>query len=429
MDKLLDRPWFLRFTALSLAIILFISVQADEGNVNGKSVGDQLDMIYDIPVEVYYDDENLVVTGVPETVNITIEGPINIVQTTKLLKDFTIFVDLSTLTMGEHRVRIQNENISEKLQVRVDPTMIDVLIEEKITETFRIEPEMNRRLLAEGFNVVNMEVEPSTIEVTGAKSIVESISFVKATVSREAGINSSFEQEASIRILDRDLNKLNVSIYPENVMVKVEIAEHSKEVPITLKPKGTPPTGVTLDSLTSEQKVITLFGPSKVLEEIEEIIVDVDISKIAGSEVLTIDVKKPKGVSEISSAKIKVAVEATTEKQDDAELEDVAEENSLTEEKPIMETQRFEGIQVAVNGLDEQFKSIFVKPANGLLTVTVTAEAAIMKDLRKSSFSISVDASGVVTKGEQVYPVLVKGPENVSWIVSAEEVTMRIELA
>ena len=101
-----------------------------------------MDIIRDVPVEVYYDNENLVVTGVPETVNMTIEGPINIVQTTKLLKDFTLFVDLRDLTMGKHHVEIQHENISEKLQVRIDPATIDVVIEEKITETFRVDPNL-----------------------------------------------------------------------------------------------------------------------------------------------------------------------------------------------------------------------------------------------------------------------------------------------
>jgi YbbR domain-containing protein len=223
MDRIMDNPWFLRFTALFLAVILFYSVQTEEGEPNGGKVGDHLDMIRDVPVQVYYDNENLVVTGVPETVNITIEGPINLVQTTKMLKDFSLIVDLRTLTMGRHQVSIQSENISEKLDVRIDPAMVNVLIEEKITETFKVEPEFNKRLLAEDFQVANIDVVPSTIEVTGAKSIIESISFVKATVVGENGIRESFEQQAKIRVLDRDLNKLDVSIVPETVTVKVEV--------------------------------------------------------------------------------------------------------------------------------------------------------------------------------------------------------------
>ena len=40
MDKLMDSPWFLRFTALFLAIILFFSVKAEEEKSAGKTAGD-----------------------------------------------------------------------------------------------------------------------------------------------------------------------------------------------------------------------------------------------------------------------------------------------------------------------------------------------------------------------------------------------------
>jgi YbbR domain-containing protein len=163
MDKLMDSPWFLRFTALFLAIILFVSVKTGEGTKDGGAVGEDLDQIRDVPVEPYYDFENLVVTGVPETVNITIEGPMNLVQTTKLLKDFIIKVDLRSLPLGKHQVRIEHENISGKLQVRIDPATIDVVIEEKITQSFRVDPEFNERLLAEDFNVVSMDLIHSTV--------------------------------------------------------------------------------------------------------------------------------------------------------------------------------------------------------------------------------------------------------------------------
>ena len=89
--------------------------------------------------------------------------------------------------------------------------------------------------LLKTFNVVKIDVDPATIEVTGAKSVIESISFVKATVTGDKEINKSFEQQARVRVLDKDLNKLNVTIVPEQVTVKVEIAEYNKEVPIVLK--------------------------------------------------------------------------------------------------------------------------------------------------------------------------------------------------
>ena len=118
MDKFMDSPWFLRLTALFLAIMLFLSVKAEDQS-SRNTIGDVFDLMQDVPVEVYYDTENLVVTGVPDMVNMTIEGPSQIVQTTKLLKDFTLKLDLQNLTLGEHSVRIQAENLSDKLDVRL----------------------------------------------------------------------------------------------------------------------------------------------------------------------------------------------------------------------------------------------------------------------------------------------------------------------
>lgn len=437
MDKLMDSPWFLRFTALFLAIILFVSVKSANDNINGKTPGDDIGAIYDIPVEEFYDNENLVVTGVPGTVNITIEGPPNIVQTTKLLKDFSIFVDLNDLPMGRHEVEIQYENISEKLQVRLDPATVNVLIEEKVTQTFNVDPELNKRLLAEDFYVAKMEVDPVSIEVTGAKSVVDSISFVKVTAASEAGINKSFEQKARVRVLDKDLNKLNVVIFPEEVSIKVEIAEYNKEVPIVLRSRGVPKPGVTIDSLTPTETKITLSGPRKVLDGITSFPVDVDVSNVKGQELMDIELKKPKGISTMSVEKLKVRVEATVDIDEDTAIIDDEEDVNVgvdveEEEKDVevvKDTKVFKDVQIAIRGLDDKFKSTFLKPVNGLLNLTVNAEVGVIEALEKSDFIVYVNVDETVEEGQQVLSISVDGPDDVTWRLSDETVTMQIELA
>ena len=41
-----------------------------------------------------YDDENYVVTGVPQTVNVTIKGPTGTVKKVRQVKDFEIYADM-----------------------------------------------------------------------------------------------------------------------------------------------------------------------------------------------------------------------------------------------------------------------------------------------------------------------------------------------
>ncbi|MFS0576180.1 CdaR family protein [Sporosarcina sp. 179-K 3D1 HS] len=429
MDKLMDSPWFLRFTALFLAIVLFFFVKAGDETTAGKSNGEAI--IRDVPVEVIYDTENSVVTGVPETVNMTIEGPSNFVQTTKLMKDFTLRLDLANLPMGRHTVEITTENISDKLKVRLDPATVTVDIEEKITQSFRVDAELNDRLLAEDYHIVDMKTDPSVIEVTGAKSVVESISFVKATATADQGISKSFEQQARVRVLDKDLNKLNVSIVPEEVTVKVEVAQYQKEVPIVLRAVGTPEEGVQIQGLSTKAETITLYGSRRALEQIDEYTVDVDVSKVNGQGQLDVNLKKLKGISKMSLDKLKVTINASSAERTTDEEEASAEEQTETPSpapEPVV-TKEFNNIAVEVKGLDSKFKSSYQRPPNGSVSLSVTGEKSVIDKMASSDFNVYVDASGAEEEGELTLPISVDGPEQVQWKLSEEKVTMKIELA
>ena len=311
MDKMMDSPWFLRITALLLAMLLFLTIKSDEENLNAASNGNMTDIIRDVPVEVYYNDDNLVVTGVPETVDMTIEGPTSDVQTAKQLQDFTVFVDLRSMNMGEHNVMLQAENVSDRLQVTLDPSYIEVNIEEKITRELVVEPEFNDRLLAENFVVTTMKSDPQRVQITGAKSVIDSISFVKATVSGDQGIDKTFTQEASVKVLDKDLSKLNVAIEQEQVNVTVEIEEYSKEVPITLRQTGKPKEGVTINELSPSFGNVRVYGNRAAIDDLSVIIVDVDISKLEDSKQLKVKIPLPKGVSKTSESQIEVEADVT----------------------------------------------------------------------------------------------------------------------
>lgn len=306
MDKIFDSSWMLRLTALFLAVALFLYIQTEEKRETDSGTSNETDVITNVPLEVYYDSDNLFVTGLPETVDVKISGPKQIVMKTKLEKDFKLFVDLNSLLIGEHSVTIHQENFSEKLDVSIEPRIINVTIEEKVTEQFRVEPEMNNRLLAENFVLNEMTAEPSKVAVTGAKSVIDNISYVKATVSGEKDVNKSFEQEAAVKVLDRDLNKLDVSINPDKVNVKVEINEYSKEVPIKINEIGEPVEGLTIDSLSPEKSNITVYGSKSVVDSLKEVAVDVDVSIIKKSGPYEFKIELPTGVTKLSQEKLTV---------------------------------------------------------------------------------------------------------------------------
>jgi YbbR domain-containing protein len=334
MDKLMDSPWFLRIMALLLALLLFVSVKADEDAANSATNGTITEEIEDVELEIFYGDPDLVVSGLPETVDLTISGPTSIVQTTRQLKDFTLFVDLRNLAIGEHRVLVQTENLSEQLRVQIDPAFVDIAIEEQVTQEFRIDPEMNERLLKEGFVLEEITANPSSATVTGPKSVIDAISFVKATITGDSGVDKSFTTEARIRVLADDLTKLeNVVIEPEVADVEVKIEEYSKEVPVTIKRNGEPPAGVTIESLVPSSERVRIYGPKSAVDPLEEYVVEVNAGIITPADTtVEAELKAPKGTTSVTPGSLKVEAEITVD--DTAELPDGAENPETSKEAP-----------------------------------------------------------------------------------------------
>ncbi|MFF5997103.1 CdaR family protein [Lysinibacillus sp. KU-BSD001] len=322
MDRVFNSVWALRIVALVLSLALFLYVKSELETSGREAVpSDEMDVLYNVPLEVYYDDEDLIVTGVPETVNVTISGNSKLILQTKITQDYVVFVDLNSLTIGEHHVTIQNEGFSEKLNVSIDPVALNISIEERVTREFRVEPEMNKRLIAEDYDLKGMTVDPTTVVVTGAKSAIENISYVKATVTGEQGIKNSFQQEANVKVLNAELNRLDVAVQPEKVKVKVEIEEYSRDVPIKIKQIGQLKDGISIEKLWIEPVKLKVYGKKAVIDELKELVVEFDVSDLEESGSYEGKIKVPEKVTAEESS---VTIHADIQK----ELVETADEST-----------------------------------------------------------------------------------------------------
>ena len=325
MDKLFDSTWALRITALIIALALFFYVKSELDSTRVNSASDEVAVLTNIPLEVYYDDENLIVTGLPETVNITISGPDKIVLKTELAMDFSVFVELNDLLIGEHRVEVQHENISEKLDVKLDPQWVNITIEERVTQEFRVDPEMYSRLLADGYEVVSKIANPTTVKITGAESVLKSISYVKATVTGESGIKASFEQEANVKVLNADLNRLDVLVEPAVVKVNVEVREYSKELPIRFVQKGIAVEGIEIIDLQPLEATVKVFGKKSVVDELSEIVLEFDVAQVNDSGEFEGELILPDGLR-AEPKTVKIQADVQKEEPPSTELEGDEEE-------------------------------------------------------------------------------------------------------
>lgn len=415
IDKLVDTRWFMKVVALILALFLFDSVYDADKELKNVNVPGQKDseIIADVPVKSYYDTENLVVTGIPDTVDLTVTGPKSHLQPAKTQRNFEVYVDLSDAEVGNQRVEIKIRDISDKLNVSIDPQYADVTIHEKVTQEFRVDAEFNKNLLGEGYTSEAAVAEPNTVKITGAKEVIDRISFVKATLDLKGPITETITEEATVRVLDREMNKLDVIVEPQVIRVTVPVQQLSKTVPITIVRQGSPQDGVTINSIELDVKEAVITGREDVLNETESVRVEVDVSRIQEDTVLTVPVIIPDGISGVDPKTVKANIDVSI--AEDAEEEETAEEQEPAEQtqgQATEETKTFSNLPINLAGLSEEFDAVLKNPASGRTSITVSGKSSVVQELSAEDFSVYVDLADL-GEGDHEVNINVDGPAEV----------------
>ncbi|WP_226671353.1 YbbR-like domain-containing protein [Metabacillus litoralis] len=415
MDKLIESPWVMRFIALFLALMLYASVNIESNSpstsqppplLGGNSSSTDQNTVTEVPVTTYFDQENLVVTGVPETVNVTLEGATGSITKASKQKDFEIYADLTNLSIGTHQVKLRHKNLSQDLSARINPAFITVSIEEKVTKSFPVEVDfLNDDKLEEGYEPDQPIVNPNSINVTASKELIERISAVKATINLE-NAKETVESDARITIYDREGVILPVEVEPSVVKVTVPIKSPSKELPFKIIREGELKKGLSILSLEPDPKQVTVYGPLDVLENLEFIDgIKVDLSKLTEDTVLEVDIPKPEGVNKVSPETIKIKVDI-----------DEQEEKSLSSQT-IKEV-----------GMSSGKRFDFLDPDSGAIDVKIFGAPSVLKDVTSDDIELYINLADL-SDGEHEVAVQVNGPQNITWLLEQEKVKVKISTA
>jgi YbbR domain-containing protein len=392
MDKLMDNPWFIKILAILLAILLYSVVPNSGGKTNEINVPGEntTETIADIPVKAYYDTENLVVSGIPDMVEVTLEGPMPHVQSAKALKNFEVFVDITNAEIGNQKVTFEVSGLSDKLKATIKPGSITVAVQEKVTTEFTVEAEFNNDLIKEGYSAGQPAVKPNKVKITGAKDVVDRITYVKAALEGRDILDSTVTKEAYVQVLDKELNKLEVVVEPETVEVTIPIRSNTKTVPINIIEKGAPPEGLTIQSIELNVEEAVISGDEDTLKETDNVRVEVDVSKITENTTLSLPVIISNGITKVTPELVEVKVVVTKT------------------EKTVS------GVPITIKGLPEQFEAVINDPANSLINLLVFGSGSTVTELGPDDFNIFVDLTGL-PEGDHDVTIQVDGPPDVNW--------------
>jgi YbbR domain-containing protein len=400
MDNWFQSKWFVRGISLVFAIILYIfvstSVNPNEQDSTLPSQSSSLHTLDDVPVEVRIDDEQYVVSGIPEAVTVSLEGAPGIVTPTVIQRNFTVYVDLVDLQPGNHTVELQYDNIPEGLNIYIEPKTIDVTIEERATGVFPVTAEiLNREDMAAGHEIVQYSISHEQVEITSSQNVIDQIGMVKVYINVAEADESILNREVPVNVYDLQGNELNVRVEPENIEVSVEINNPSKEVPVEVPITGDIPSGYAVSILDVSLDEVEIFATSEVLESLYEIPTEeIDVSDIEGSETFEVGLDLPEDVyaPDVENVEVEVTVEPS---------------------------ETFHSIPIEVEGLDEDQGVSWNEPTNGNIDVTVVGNEDDLGELAETDIEAYIDV-GNLDSGEHVVPLQFNLPNADDFEVASE---------
>ncbi len=372
LDRIAGKKSTLIIISLLLAFGVFVIVD-QESNV---MIDQYAEVLYDEPVSAIYNEELYVVEGLPETVDITLIGQRRHIFLAKQAPSKGVSVDLTGLKPGNHKVTLNYSQRLKSLDYRLDPSEVTVTIYEKVSQTKSLTYDiLHQDNLDSKLYIDNVELDRSEVIVKGAEYKLDQVATVRALVDvDEIGNPEAGEvtlKDVPLVAYDAEGKRVDVEIVPSTVDAKLTITSPSKEIPVTVVPKGDLAFGKSIESIDTNVTTVTVYGQQDAIDEIEELEVEVDVKGLENNKEFTVTLKKPKGITEISEKTITVNVKIV---------------NSITKE--------FEVNTIEFRNLADGLSVQALSAQDTTVTVSVSGSESLVNNLDASSIVAYVDLDG-----------------------------------
>lgn len=215
MEKFLRSNNLARVMAIFIAVILWLFVTGDQITRETPAR-----ILYQVPLRVDNLNPEYVVTDIPSSVDITLEGlPEDFDDLT--VEEIGAYVDLGGREPGNHLIQVHGQPPRGLNLISVQPQQVRVSIEVYRSEDFEVEIDMIGTP-ATGWELDEYEVIPEVVLVGAPGSIFERVDRVVLLINL-AGMRLIESVELSPIAYDEDGNRvLEVVIDPSLITVRLE---------------------------------------------------------------------------------------------------------------------------------------------------------------------------------------------------------------
>lgn len=329
LSKLINRPKFLVYASLVLAVIMFLLIDSKVITL----VENDAEVITNIPVTVKYNEEAYVVEGVPKTVDMVLTGRKSDIYLAKQLGEHEVILDLTDYESSSvsHKVKLTYTKSVSSLSYKLNPSYVTVTIKDKVSVLETVSYELlNLNKLNSKLSVESVELNKSEVVVKGSKDVLGEIASVKALIDLN---NSDFKDAGTYEIENVPLVAYDskgkiieeVEIVPNNLNAKIKLNTYSISVPISVKTTGKLVTGKSISKIlinNSESYSIEIYGDKESINQIKSVPVTVNVAGQGAndSKSYTVSLSKPQGVKHMSADTAVINLSFADEKQKTIEI-------------------------------------------------------------------------------------------------------------
>lgn len=306
LDKILSNRISVMLLSLIMTVILFLSISGGEF-LSSPTSGTTLE---NVPVRIEGLSDDYELSGVPKHVQVGLIGPSLDIYTTRLSKNYEVYVDVNGLSRGEHTVSLNTRDFPNTLTVMLVPNTLKIKLSPKVSATYDLgyrfvnEDKMDAKY---SVNVKKMAV--SSVNVRASQETLNKIVKVEACIDVAEKIDD-FSQDAPIKAYDSSGKEVKVEIAPTTVHVECGVDSYHKNVPIKVNYIGVMPEGYQIVNYTLSQSDVTVYGDEKAINNIQAVQVDVNIENINQSTSIgNLSLKKVEGVNKLSIDTVSVTLE------------------------------------------------------------------------------------------------------------------------
>ena len=242
-DRILFNQRNGKVISLILAIILYVAINFNIGEVIFESPITSGVTIDNIPVTIISNQEVYEVSGIPTEVKAYVVGDLSDITLIRTQKAYSVVVDLSGLLEGTHEVSLSAKDFSSRVEVALQPSTAVVTIQKKISQHFDLEYDyINTDKMSQEYVLSDPVFNDTEIIIRASQDTLDQIGIVKALIDA-SGVSADFTQTAPIVAYDQNGNRMNVDIMPASVNVSVGVTSPNKTVNISVLPQGEIPKG------------------------------------------------------------------------------------------------------------------------------------------------------------------------------------------